>query len=67
MNRSQHQVLADLKRKTRRGISAQDYPKGFRLGARIHDLRSKGIKIVGRRDSGRPLHRYFLVSSRAEG
>lgn len=61
MSSSALRVLADLKRKTRAGVTASDYPKGFRLGARIYDLRASGYQIEGRKDSGTPLHRYYLV------
>lgn len=38
-------VLEKLKVKKRQGVSYDDFGKGFRLGARIFDLRRKGFVI----------------------
>lgn len=38
-------VLSLLMRRTRKGVSALDFPTGFRLAARIHELRCKGHHI----------------------
>jgi hypothetical protein len=42
---NKQRVLVLLKRHSRRGVSALDFPTGFRLAARIHELRCKGHPI----------------------
>lgn len=34
-----------LKTRTRKGVTVRDFPTGFRLAGRIHDLRNKGWVI----------------------
>jgi len=46
MNPSVTRVLNDLKQAKRKGVSFDDYAQGFRLGARVYDLRQLGHKIV---------------------
>lgn len=46
MSPSVLRVLNDLKRHKRKGITFSDYPQGFRLGARVFDLRQLGHNIV---------------------
>lgn len=57
----QSRVLNDLKRKTKRGVSALDYPTGFPIRSRISDLRQQGYTITSRKDSDTPLYRYYLA------
>lgn len=45
MNPACEKVLAKLKVK-RRGITFADFARGFRLGARVFDLREAGHRIV---------------------
>lgn len=55
-------VLARMKRK-RRGVTFDDFQTGFRLGARIFDLRRAGFSIVTVRehlDNGSTRARYVL-------
>ena len=54
-------VLTKLQRRPVRGITALDFPKGFRLGARIYDLRYKGYMIVTLDSGAGKLARYRLV------
>ena len=46
MNPSTLRVLNDLKKAKNKGITFDSYPQGFRLGARVFDLRQIGHKIV---------------------
>ena len=43
---SSERVLNDLKRAKKKGITFDNYAQGFRLGARVYDLRQLGHKIV---------------------
>ncbi|PUB87045.1 MAG: hypothetical protein DBP02_02025 [gamma proteobacterium symbiont of Ctena orbiculata] len=54
-------VLSKLKRRPVRGITPLDFPKGFRLGARIHDLRCKGHDILTIDSGVGKLARYRLA------
>lgn len=56
-------VLAKLKRRPLRGITPLDFPKGYRLGARIYDLRRKGHDIQTIDSGAGKLARYRLVSA----
>lgn len=39
-------VLQKLKKAKSKGIRITDFPLGFRLGARIKDLRDTGLEII---------------------
>lgn len=61
-------TLDCLRRNKRRGITFDDFPTGFRLGARIFDLRQLGFEIVTKKiDIGdsRKIAQYFLIKERA--
>lgn len=63
MDNSCHTVYAKLKDARSAGISVADFPKGFRLAARIYDLREMGYDIA----TVRPLNkqaRYVLLRQR---
>ncbi len=45
MNAACESVLARLNAAKRNGITFDDFPRGFRLGARIFDLRQDGFVI----------------------
>jgi len=46
MNPAAASVLAKLKAKRRAGVTFDDFARGFRLGARIFDLREAGYRIA---------------------
>lgn len=50
MNPSTLRVLNDLKKAKRKGITFDNYAQGFRLGARIFDLRQIGHKIITQKE-----------------
>ena len=57
-------TLEMLLRKKAKGISFDDFPRGFRLGARIFDLRQAGHEIttiIEEMSSGTRRARYFLI------
>lgn len=41
-------VLSQLQTKVFKGVTVADFPNGFRLAARIYDLRKAGYEIVAR-------------------
>jgi hypothetical protein len=45
MKNAKERVLSKLQKNARSGVSANDFPTGFRLAARIHELRCKGHPI----------------------
>lgn len=49
MNKSVAAVLNRLRIAGNAGINVTQFPKGFRLGARIYDLRQMGYEIITRR------------------
>ena len=53
--------------KSKKGVTFDDFPTGFRLGARIFDLREMGYEIKTlneRMRSGRNRARYVLTSAK---
>lgn len=64
MRPSEIRVFNDLKKAKRKGISFDDYGVGFRLGARIFDLRQMGHKIATTKETlsnGAVRARYVLL------
>ncbi len=55
-------VISALRRK-KRGVTVGDFARGFRLAARVHELRSAGFAIKTEQDevSDGVLARYVLV------
>lgn len=51
MHPSTTRVLNDLKKAKRKGVTFDDYAQGFRLGARIFDLRQLGHKIITQKET----------------
>lgn len=51
MNPSTQRVLSDLRKAKRKGVTFDNYAQGFRLGARIFDLRQLGHKIVTQKET----------------
>lgn len=58
MNLQSERVLKALERAKLAGVTVRDFPQGFRLAARIHDLKSEGIEITSKRG---PVSTYILV------
>jgi hypothetical protein len=56
-------VLEKLQRRPIRGVTALDFPTGFRVAARIHDLRRKGYDILTIESGVGKLARYRLVDA----
>ena len=54
-------TLDALKKRTRKGITPLDFPTGFRLGAYIHVLRSRGYEIATMESGHGKLARYVLI------
>lgn len=65
MRPSNVKVLEDLQRK-KKGVTFSDYPTGFRLGARIFDLRESGYNIATIKENlGDCIRaRYVLINAR---
>jgi hypothetical protein len=55
-------VLEELKRRPKSGITALDFPRGYRLSARICELRSMGVDIETMVSGKGKLARYRLAS-----
>ncbi|MCG7931929.1 MAG: hypothetical protein N0E44_18000 [Candidatus Thiodiazotropha lotti] len=54
-------VLKKLKRRPKAGITALDFPTGYRLASRIGELRKMGIDIETMQSGKTKLARYRLV------
>jgi hypothetical protein len=57
-------ILAKLRAKKARGVTFEDFPKGFRLAGRIFDLREAGYQIATRKEplsNGGQYARYVLL------
>ena len=61
MNIGCQRVLAKLRRKTRSGVNAFDFNKGFAIRSRIADLRAMGYNIKTELKHGKVAD-YFLLS-----
>ncbi len=48
MGLATEKVLSKLNVKVFKGVTFADFPNGFRLAARIYDLRKSGYEIVAR-------------------
>lgn len=65
-------VLEKLKKAKNKGIQPTDFPVGFRLGARISDLRSRGMRIITDKIEDysqgykRKIARYVLIKEQHE-
>lgn len=46
MNLGAERVLKELKIHGLSGVTVSDFPSGFRLAARIYDLKKAGVEIV---------------------
>lgn len=60
MNPASETTLKLLRQRKKKGVTLQDFPKGFRLGARIYDLRQLGYKIITAQYL--PIARYVLLN-----
>ena len=58
MNLQSQKVLKALERAKLTGVTVRDFPQGFRLATRIHDLKFEGIEITSKRG---PVSTYILV------
>jgi hypothetical protein len=68
MHPSTQRVLSLLKKKKNKGVTFHDFGTGFRLGARIKDLRDTGLTIVTHKEplpSGNWHGRYVLIKEEA--
>lgn len=53
-------VLNALRKAKAKGITPLDFPKAFRLGGRIYDLREKGFEIITSSFEDTRMARYVL-------
>jgi hypothetical protein len=57
-------VLAMLRKARKHGVAFNDFARGFRLGARVYDLRREGFDIITVKEpmgNGATYARYILM------
>ena len=69
MHAGARKVLGKLRSKKRKGITTDDFPSGFRLAARVFDLREMGHIIHAQKEriSTGTRARYVLVAEYPKG